>query len=1199
MIEAAQARLLLTASDEELTGLVELIAFVGLENPVDGLLGLRSIAESPQQLKSLGEILPSLLYSLSETADPDRSLRNFQRFLNAIDNREQMIQAFVENPRSIEILTRLFVGSQFLTEILLRHPEYLDRLTQYKRLAEFKSREDFLKDADASLTSTDSLDDLKIHLRTFQQWEILRIAACDTFGLMDLKTVTLQLSSLADAIVQIALKEVLRIQQLNAPDFTVIAFGKLGGLELNYSSDIDLVFLCKEQPDRLASIGQKLIQVLSDFTPKGFLYRVDMRLRPWGNSGPLVTTADAYSAYYEKNAELWERQAILKARTIAGNIQLGYEVLDRVKKEAFNADPEVVRESVRAMKDQIEEKVSSQFRTRHGVKGGPGGIRDIEFLVQYLQFIHGNETPQIRRVGTLASLIYLSEANLLHAQEYRTLSSAYVMLRTVEHSLQLMHNQPEYFLPESIRELNYLARRLDFPNSELFLEKYANQTRAVKEIFDKHMRQQSEPQASVPQIATTPSINLLHEPKSFDASALQKQLSDSNVVAMEIRSTGEDEHELYLVGYDHLGEVPIFCGLLLVYGFDIISGTAETIRSASSERPVFVNRFRVRATSGQSLQENDVWSRFKTELNALLKYSLAGNVLAAQKQLVQRLAETIPSQPDLSEPLLPVEISIEQDEESNSTILNIQGEDVPGFLFELTNAISVNGYSINRMTVESDGIHAIDTLWIEEPNGNTVLDEVQRNHLRTTIVLIKHFTHFLPHAPNSEKALLHFRELLKNLFEQEDWIDQMQRLQQPDVLKAIAKLLGFSDFLWEDFLRLQHHNLFPVVTDLSGLQHPRTREELSEELSEKMSEVAPAQKREVLNEFKDRAMMRVDMRHILELQSEFGMFSRELTAVTETVVEAAVELCLSELHLKYGRPKNDRGEESLFSLCALGKCGGSELGYASDIELMFLYDHEGHTTGPQRISNAEFFQRLVEQFQKTIYSREKRIFEVDLRLRPYGNAGSLAVSQKVFENYFRLDGPAWPYERQALVKLRPIAGDQLYGNDIVDLRDRLIYTGKPFDLSAMRAIREKQIRQLVKPGTFHAKLSPGGLVDCEYLVQGLQMTFGHLSKEIREPNTRLAMKGLEQQGILTSDQRVKLRDAYRFLRRLIDGMRMVRGDASDLTIPHHETEQFEFLAKRLGFKQVDLHAEIEQQTRTVIDFISQFEQLIGSVNRLS
>src|SRR5690606_26555814 len=137
---------------------------------------------------------------------------------------------------------------------------------------------------------------------------------------------------------------------------------------------------------------------------------------------------------------------------------------------------------------------------------------------------------------------------------------------------------------------------------------------------------------------------------------------------------------------------------------------------------------------------------------------------------------------------------------------------------------------------------------------------------------------------------------------------------------------------------------------------------------------------------------------------------------------------------------------------------------------------------------------------------------------------------------------------------------------------RLIYTGESFDLSAMRAMREKQIRQLVQPGTFHAKLSPGGLVDCEYFVQGLQLTFGHLDPLVREPNTRAAMKGLEKIGVLSREQRVQLRDAYRFLRRLIDGMRMVRGDATDLTIPHFKSEQFGFLAKRLGIKTADLHA---------------------------
>ena len=159
------------------------------------------------------------------------------------------------------------------------------------------------------------------------------------------------------------------------------------------------------------------------------------------------------------------------------------------------------------------------------------------------------------------------------------------------------------------------------------------------------------------------------------------------------------------------------------------------------------------------------------------------------------------------------------------------------------------------------------------------------------------------------------------------------------------------------------------------------------------------------------------------------------------------------------------------------------------------------------------------------------------------------------------------------------------GEEIVAIRDELIYTRSAFDIAAMRAIRDRQIRQLVIPGSFNAKLSPGGLVDIEYLVQGLQMIHGQGRPVVRTPNPREAMKALEVAGVLTVEQRLGLRDAYRFMRRLIDVLRMVRGDASDLTVPHRDSEEFHFLARRMRlFKDtLDLAADLESYSSLVLE----------------
>ena len=267
---------------------------------------------------------------------------------------------------------------------------------------------------------------------------------------------------------------------------------------------------------------------------------------------------------------------------------------------------------------------------------------------------------------------------------------------------------------------------------------------------------------------------------------------------------------------------------------------------------------------------------------------------------------------------------------------------------------------------------------------------------------------------------------------------------------------------------------------------------------------------------------------------EFWDFAAELTDLTEVIVNAVYHLCHEDLRVLYGTPRLENGDLSEMSVCALGKCGGRELGFASDIELMFIYSGNGKTTGPQVISTTEFYEKLVQNFVRAIRARREGMFEIDLQLRPYGKAGSLSVSLDSFRRYFAPDGPAWPYERQALVKLRPIAGNPELGQKITGLRDSFVYTGESFDVTAMRAMRERQVRHLVTGGMFNLKYSPGGLVDIEYLVQALQIINGQLFPQLRQTNTREAMAELASAGIITPDDYVRLRKAHTFLRWLIE-----------------------------------------------------------------
>lgn len=1208
------------ASDPEVQ---QILAGIGFTDQERALTRVREMCTSDGIRKELTLILPTLLQALTDAATPDGSLINFERFINSVSEPEIMLNFLTHNPRAVEILVRLFVGSQFLTEILLKNPDYLERLTRYNRIAEFKSQQQFYSEAMAAARqeakSTAEIFDI---LRRFQRWELLRIGACDTFGLMDLKNITVQLSLLADGLVQTCLT--ILSEELNLPldDFAVLAFGKLGGEELNYSSDIDLVFIAGDNSTQYWQLGQRLIKSLMESTSEGFLYRVDMRLRPWGRSGALVTTVDAYVDYFARHGRLWEKQAMLKARVIAGNQNLGINFFRRIEPQIFNCDPEEVRKNVLEMKQRIEAELKKKGKDWGEVKSGKGSIRDVEFTTQYLQMANGAKHPSIRSINTLDGLVRLVDHGLIQADEYRHLTSGYVFFRKIEHALQLMHYNQEHHMPTDERELAYLARRLDFQEGQQLVQYYEQHRKAVRNIFKKYIHPpksdsglhaaQSEQESNPIGMMAASYSKVFNEAEIEKHSQMARKLSETNNVELQTEKIPENQLRLTMVGFDQTGDLSLICGLLFVYGFDIQQGhlfTNQKVNPAASSQSrspklsekskskrKFVIVLDVKASD--AAVQPSFWISYKKDLTELLNKVETGKIQEAVGELAKRVAGALHDLPQASQMLYPVEIELDNDTDARYTILRIQSEDTIGFLYELTNALSMSGIDIARMVIDSEGNKVSDVLYVTDDKGEKISAEAQQQGLRAAIVLIKHFTHLLPRSPNPESALLHFREFLEHLFKQPNWVEEISSLERTSVLSALARLLGVSDFLWEDFLRLQHSNLFPVVANVEELKNRVSFAELKAELARELAEATSAEdQQERLNAFKDRAMLRTDMRHILGHISEFGQFSDELTDVAEVVVQGAYEICDLQLQERYGVPQLETEDPCRISICALGKCGGRELGFASDIELMFIYEGSGQTTGPEIITNNEYYLKLVEKFSKMIKTRSEGIFQIDLRLRPYGQAGSLAVSAEAFQSYFSHEGAAWPYERQALVKLRPIAADEEFGNQIVRMRDSIIYSGKPFDVAAMLAMREKQIQQLVKGGTINAKLGDGGLVDCEYLIQSLQITYGHRNPGLRTTNTLEGIDSLKELGLISPDDYVKLRNAYIFLRRLIDALRMVRGNAKDLTVPPQNQEEFDFLARRLGYGS---HTEkLQTEISVTMDRVRDFSRLLAPIKAMT
>lgn len=661
---------------------------------------------------------------------------------------------------------------------------------------------------------------------------------------------------------------------------------------------------------------------------------------------------------------------------------------------------------------------------------------------------------------------------------------------------------------------------------------------------------------------------------------LAARITDANPVEVRAEPIGDALWRVTIVAYDYLGELSAICGLLFADGFNIIDGQVFTYEAATqggagaadrAGRRKIVDVFTVDSTqaearAGRGVLGKELWLSYAGNLAALLRLLQGRQQREAQGALVKRVADAMRGAAPASPTLQPVAITIDNESSERYTILRIDAPDTAGFLYEFTNALALNGVYIAQVLVNSIGARVHDILYVTDVQGRKITDPDKQRELRAATVLVKHFTHLLPHSPNPEAALLHFNEYLGELFRRPSWPDELASLERPEVLTALARLLGVSEFLWDDFLRMQYANLFPVVENVAALAEPRSKAALAAELTATLAAAADGQaRRAALNAFKDREMFRVDMRHIMGHVADFGQFSAELTDLAETVVAAAADLAAAELQEQHGPALAPDGAVIPLAVCVLGKCGGYELGYASDIEVMFVYGGPGQTAGPRVLSAAEYFDRLVAAFKAAIWARREGIFEIDLDLRPYGNAGSLAVSFDAFRRYFAPGGPAWSYERQALIKLRAIAGDEAFGRQVEALRDEFVYSPTPFDVAAMRAMRERQLRHLVTPGAINAKFSPGALVDVEYTVQGLQMMHGHAHPAVRLTNTQAAIRALAEAGVLSVENAARLSEALLFLRELINALRVVRGNSKDLTVPPEESEEFAFLARRLGY----------------------------------
>ncbi|CAN5258853.1 bifunctional [glutamine synthetase] adenylyltransferase/[glutamine synthetase]-adenylyl-L-tyrosine phosphorylase [soil metagenome] len=432
-------------------------------------------------------LTPALLRFLARTPLPDAGLLAFLHLSEGLEERPAVLGRFRDNPPGLEFLAAVLGSGRVLGELLEHVPEELTTIAAHATSPtgdherKLKDRERLVDEARASLAWREPEGRLQ-GLRRFKRRAMVGMALADLGGEVDSSEVGKGLAHLAEACLEAALEDV-------HGRFAVIGMGKLGGRELNYSSDIDVMFVHDMDPSLAVTVGEGLVRAVGDVTPEGQTWRIDLGLRPEGKDGALVRSIDSSLEYYHRWAQPWEHLALIKARVVAGDPVLGQRLVDGTRSLAWpETPPQGAIGEIRHLKARMEkERIRRGTDARLNIKLGPGGISDIEFAAQLLQLQNAHEFSALRVTGTLEALEAATQVGVLPSDDATILIDALRFLTQLRNRLFFMTGQPVDVLPSKLEDLEALGVALGFSHQPLqeLQEAHLRTTRRARKVAER------------------------------------------------------------------------------------------------------------------------------------------------------------------------------------------------------------------------------------------------------------------------------------------------------------------------------------------------------------------------------------------------------------------------------------------------------------------------------------------------------------------------------------------------------------------------------------------------------------------------------------------------------------------------------------------------------------------------------------------
>ena len=999
-----------------------------------------------------------------------------------------------------DIAERLHVDAALLSALVTvaAASPYLARVCVTDRMA---------VDVLADLSTRPALTrDSAADLSRWKRLELLRIAARDLLGADALEATGSALALLADDV----LADSLRLGGRESGDLAVIAMGKLGGRELNYASDIDIMFVGEGDPRPALTVARHT-------------WRVDVDLRPEGRNGPLTRSLESYQAYWDRWAHTWEFQALIKARAVAGSPLLGEAFIraaaERVWARPFGADE---LRAVRAMKARTEGEVARKGLTARELKRGPGGIRDVEFAVQLLQLVHGRADSALRSPTTLTALAELAAAGYVATDDAWALDQAYRFLRAAEHRLQLVENQPVHALPTDTAGRVRLARVMGFRDDA---------TSTATAYFERELRRH---QAVVRSI---------HERLFF------RPLLEAFT---RVPATGREMRDMPGEGTGGAGGPGGTGGT----GGTGLSGAAIAERLAAFG---FSDADRTRQAVQELTRGFSRSSRLMQQLLPLLfgwlseapdpDLGLLGlRSLATGRHRRDQLVALFRESPEAARRLCLLL--------GTSPLFNRAFERQPDLLAELaTGDALASGFT--------------------RPRSRTALDARSRTGLPQLPVLPPGAAgagaHLLGEEPGASGGVIGKEAEARAGAGPGGEAESEARAGGETAIEARAEALGANtsdggltaatgagtgltggDFDQAPTGGLARFASQALTEAFASGDGPRTKDELRVQAFTSLSwRAGPDERRHGLERLVQSEWLRLAAGDVLGLR-EVPDTERGLTNLAEVVLETA---------LKEVQPKVP------FAVVAMGRFGGGELSYASDLDVLFVYDSDRTSEGEAAAS--ALMRYLNGDTPAT------RLWTTDADLRPEGRQGPLARSVAAYQRYHERWAQLW--ERQALVRGRVVAGDPEVGRRFEEIVAPFVW-GSPFtddDIREIRRMKARIERERIPAGEdpqFHLKLGRGSLSDVEWTVQLLQ-----LQHHVQAEGTMTALDALVAKGAIDAEDAGVLRAAYRFCEETRNRLYLVRGqpgDALPATGP-----VLSHLARSLGTTPTDLREEYRRRTR--------------------